>query len=130
MWMDIVDKSPELSHFHCDELFVPTMMYGGVGVDTVLGLVKPSFMIDVYDACVKLDWQRALKMQAEINGFLRAVSRNFPERSDYADCSWDKAVVEAGGFLLSSDPRPPFLPVPDQIKERIRESIDREFSHL
>ncbi len=121
-------KASNLAHMHVDSLFVPMMMWGGKGVFSLTPvLTKPKLVLEAYNACKEKNWEKAMKLQYEINEF------NEFARRLYGDYTWicvSKAIVNAFGFINAGYPRRPFIPVPEDLQEKAKRKLLEKYGDL
>ncbi|MEM2904376.1 MAG: dihydrodipicolinate synthase family protein [Candidatus Bathyarchaeia archaeon] len=121
-------RETKLSHMHVDRLFVPMMMWGGRGVFSLVPvLTKPKLVLEAYQAAKSKDWERAARLQEEINRFASdpEVGRLL---SGYTWICASKAIVNAFGFINAGYPRRPFIPVPEDVQAKVKEILLRKYA--
>jgi len=122
-------KSTDLAHMHVDSLFVPMMMFGGKGVFSLAPvLTKPKLVLEAYNAAKEKNWEKAMKLQHEINEF-----NAFCHRAVGGGYTWfcvTKTVVNAFGFVDAGYPRRPFIPVPDDVQAKAKKVILEKYGNL
>ena len=122
--MQIV-RTTNLVHMHVDSLFVPLMMWGGKGVFSLSPvLTKPKLVLATYEACLRGDWEKAIKLQNEINDFSAFAWKFF---QGYSWICVTKAVVNAFGFINAGYPRRPFIPPPENLQEKAKKALLDEY---
>ncbi len=126
----LLKESPELVHFPGESVFVPNMMFGGKGIISVAYCMNPDWCNHWYDACVKRDWEEAIRMQKYWNDYLIDIVLPVLDKG-YMDPAIDRAQVIAAGFLTGSNRlREPYMPVPDDVIAGMRQRMLREYPDL
>jgi 4-hydroxy-tetrahydrodipicolinate synthase len=113
-WFTIHDLSPEVVHFPVDDLWVPAMRFGVMVVDSLLAAVRPKCAMELWKLCEKGKWDEAWALQRKVWRLIRMTNGWEEAEEKYGDCSIDKGVVEAAGFLKVGNPRAPYAPVEDE----------------
>jgi len=123
LWIINLNK---LSVMHIDRLFVPLMMFGGKGTFSEVVNLKPKLITETYKACKDKNWEKAMKLHFELNEFFTYC------RQQYAGYTWFcgyKAMCDAFNFVKGGFPRRPFIPVPDDIKEKVKKIIIEKYGN-
>lgn len=110
-WRDLKAHSGHLNHFDCDDNFLYSFMNGATAVDLLISAMRPKLAMKLYKACAAGDWKAALPLQQYVWDIMNAVNYGFVESLGYSDCTGDKALVEASGFLHGGPVRAPYVPM-------------------
>lgn len=114
-------RASNLAHMHVDSLFVPMMMWGGKGVFSLSPLLtKPKLVMSAYEACLRKDWDRATKLQNEINDFTAFAYEFF---QGYNWICATKAIVNAFDFVDAGHTRRPFIEPPESLREKAKKAL-------
>ncbi|AAM02820.1 4-hydroxy-tetrahydrodipicolinate synthase [Methanopyrus kandleri] len=100
-----------------DELTLPILAVGGVGVISVTANVAPELMVEMYEAWKSGDVERARELHYELLPLHRAL---FTETNPIPV----KAAVELVG-MASSPPRPPLKEAREDTKELLRRELKK-----
>jgi dihydrodipicolinate synthase/N-acetylneuraminate lyase len=109
------DSTPEIVHFCTDDLWVPAMMNGCRAVDSILAATRPQMALRMWELCEAGQWPEAMALQRAAWRLSLNTNRLPEAEARFGDCSIDKGVVLAGGFLITGDPRPPYFPVDEKV---------------
>ena len=128
-WMELQRLTPDLAHMVLDDLLVPAMMLGGKGAFSVIVCLAPHFALEMYQTCLRGDWERALSMQHECNRFFQAVYQPL-QGQGYSDPAIDKALMNAFELVPGGHLRPPLQAVPRQLELEIIKKVEAKFAFL
>lgn len=109
--------------------FVPTMKLGAKGVFSMTAAMCPEFILKLYESCKAGDWDKATEMQFKLHDMWRTLD-GLEILKGYHAIPRFKAIVNAFGFLRCGITRRPFIPVPDDIQERLTEFVQKEFADV
>jgi dihydrodipicolinate synthase/N-acetylneuraminate lyase len=124
-WRDLVEHAGHLNHMDCDDSFLYSFMNGATAVDLLIVAMRPRLAMKLYELCAAGDFQAALPLQQYVWDIMRQANYGFVEGHGYSDCTCDKALVEACGFLHGGDPRPPYVPMSSQHKAQLKQLLDK-----
>jgi len=125
LWLDITTSTPDLAHIHIDNLFVPCLMFGGQGVDSILVNMFPKYALKLYEICLSRQWDKAIGMQSDIRKLWRELGKIVPYGGKYATCAVDDIYQKAAGFIEVTNPRSPYLSVPDEFIPSLKEVLEK-----
>jgi 4-hydroxy-tetrahydrodipicolinate synthase len=95
---------------------VSALAQGADGLVTGLGNLCPRFMVELYNACRRKDWDQAIVMQQKLISLLKGILE-----------LWDYSSLKEGLSLLGINAgtlREPCLPMNDQQRESLRRVLD------
>lgn len=129
-WMKLRRLTPNMPHLAgWDSLLTPAMMLGAKGVFSVAIWVSPKFTLELYEACLQENWNKALHMQQQWDQFMKEAYEPLQERG-YSDPAIDKALANAFGFVPGGKTRPPLQSVTLQEEKEIKEKAKAAFAFL
>ena len=123
LWRDLQELAGHLNHMDCDDHCMLSFMNGATAVDLMISAMRPRLAIRLYEACAARDWQAALPLQQYVWDIMRDVNYGYVEGHGYSDCTGDKALVEASGFLHGGDPRAPYVPMSAEHKAELKQRM-------
>ena len=111
--VDLVRRTPRLTHFYPEAVLLPAMMAGARGSYSSAIYFHPKTMLRLYDSIVEGRYDEAMKLTASFVEFLRRTDAIFAQRGA-ADAAYDSLVAHLTGFL-QIDPglRRPHLQIPE-----------------
>lgn len=120
--VDCMLGAPHISHFVIDFMVMPGMMLGAKGTCSFWANTMPQWMRRLMDHCLEGRWVEAMAMQQKLLGWELANIRPLNHRG-YLLATTAKARWELSGFLADTWlTAPPYYPVPDEDKARLREA--------
>lgn len=108
---DAIARTPGISYFVGEPLLASAMQLGVRGSYSSLIMTNPRFMLDLFAAAERGDWQRAIEMQRRAAAFSREIEQFVTNRGQPgSDPAFDKGMAVASGFLQGSTRlRAPYL---------------------
>lgn len=122
-WRDMQEQAGHLNHMDCDDHCMFSFMNGATAVDLMISAMRPRLALQLYEACAEGNWEAALPLQQYVWDIMRDVNYGFVEGHGYSDCTGDKALVEASGFLQGGDPRAPYVPMTAEHKAELAQRM-------
>jgi dihydrodipicolinate synthase/N-acetylneuraminate lyase len=116
----------KLNHFPLEPLWGVSKTLRGTGVLASFLYAFPSYMMRWWKTISENDLPNALKMQDEVNGLLSDVVIPVIVEG-YNEIAATKALVDAAGFFKAGPPRKPFLPVPQDRLNKLRNDIKEQY---
>jgi 4-hydroxy-tetrahydrodipicolinate synthase len=107
---------PGFAVFTGTEYLLPSMALGGSGTFSACAEVAPRLVGDLYEACVRQEYQKARALQYKVGRLLRVLMTNYPATIKYA--------MELMGRPVGPT-RLPILPLTDEAKEKAREALQK-----
>lgn len=131
LWYRLHRAFPQLGLFTATEpeWILPTLKLGARGIFSMAASMIPHFIVELYQACRKGQWDKAVKMQMEWEAMQRRVGGH-EALEGYNGVARFKAVVNAFGYLRCGYSRRPLISVPKQNQERLAEFVHKNFAGL
>ena len=118
--VDLVRRTPELSHLYPECVLLPAMLAGAQGSYSSAIYFHPGTMLRLYSSIVEKRYDEAMKLTASYIEFLRRTGAVFT-RYSAADAAYDSLLSHLTGFLrISPTLRPPHVQIPEEGIEEVR----------
>ena len=111
------------------DYFVPSLMLGARGMFSMMGSAIPGFVMKLYDTCRAEKWEEAWEMQHKLRDVWDYLNQH-PVGSAYGSIPRFKAIVNAFGVLDCGITRKPFIPVPREVQDKLRQEIEDKFPEM
>jgi len=127
-YLKLIQESP-LQHFFVETFLVDSLFWGTKGFFASYIYVFPKFTKGLYEACQSKNWEEARKMESVMRSFNEQVLKPLLAEG-YSEPALSKALADSTDFIKAGPPRKPFIPVPEDRKEKLRRQIKEKFPQL
>jgi 4-hydroxy-tetrahydrodipicolinate synthase len=132
LWYQLHRTFPDLRLLTATEpdWVVPTLKLGAKGIFSMAAAMIPRYIVQIYQACDKGQWDKAERMVdrwQEMNR--RMAGFDWGGHTGSGLCQF-KATVNAFGSLRCGINRRPFISVPQDVEDRLAELVHKEFKDL
>lgn len=140
-WLRMHRESP-LVHMSSTDIgwLVELHRNGAVGVGSLQLSMAPHVIREVIDLCDQQDYLAAERALAPLTEFIARTKLGqgrphvFPSEltgwENYSNQARHKALIDVFGFLQVGPPREPNIPVPDELQDRLKAFIQRNYPQL
>ena len=131
LWYRLHRAFPQLGLFTATEpeWILPTLKLGARGIFSMAASMIHHFIVELYQACRKGQWDKAGKMQTEWEAMQRRIGSH-EALQGYNGVARFKAIVNAFGYLRCGYSRRPLISVPKDNQERLAEFVRKNFAGL
>ncbi len=141
LWQAMHKESP-LLHMSSTDLgwLVELHRQRAIGVGSLQLCWMPHKVREILDLCAAGDYDAAERAQSNFTEFPCRIKmgqgrphimpQELNDLDNYSHTAKHKAFINALGFLKVGPPRPPAIPVPDELIMRIRDFVERRYPEL
>jgi len=123
--VDLIRRTPEMTHFFSEAVLLPAMLAGAKGSYSSAFYFHPGTTLRLYDAIVEGRYVEAMDITASFVEYLRSTEEVF-NRYQVNDAAYDKLIAHLSGFLqMSPNLRSPYKQLPDEGIDELKQVIRR-----
>lgn len=127
-YLKLIQESP-LQHFFVETFLVDSFFWGSKGFFASYIYVFPEFMMKLYEACQSKNWEKAREMENKMRNFNEKALRPLLAEG-YSEPALSKALADATNLIKAGPTRKPFIPVPEERIEKLKQQIRNDFPEL